>query len=56
VHVIPFLYFIFYTFLIRHAVLDLLGVRDDDTKRPRVEFGYIGVSVALYLALHLLES
>ena len=56
VHVVPFLYFVLYTFLIRHAVLDLLGVRDDDTKRTRVEYGYIGVSVGVYLLAHFLEA
>jgi hypothetical protein len=56
VHVIPFLYFVLYTFLIRHAVLDLLGARDDDTKRSRVQFAYVGLSVAVYLGAHFLES
>ena len=56
VHVVPFLYFVLYTFLIRHALLDLLGARDDDAKRARVEYGYIGASVAFYLAAHLLEG
>ena len=56
VHIIPFLYFVLYTFLIRHAVLDLLGVRDDETIRPKVEYGYIGASLAFYLFAHLLEG
>jgi hypothetical protein len=56
VHVIPFMYFVLYTFLLRHAVLDLLGVREDETKRPRVEYGYIGVSIAFYLLAHFLEG
>lgn len=37
------------------AVLDVLGVRDDDTKRSRAEYGYIGVSLAVYAVAHLLE-
>ena len=56
VHVIPFLYFVLYTFLLRHAVLDLLGAREDETKRRRVEFVYVGASVGVYLLLHFLES
>lgn len=56
VHVVPFLYFVLYTFLIRHALLDLLGARDDDVKRRRVEFGYIGASLLLYLAAHFIEG
>ena len=56
VHVIPFLYFVLYTFLIRHAFLDLFGAREDETKRKRVEFGYVGATVATYLLTHFLES
>jgi hypothetical protein len=56
VHVIPCLYFILYTFLIRHAVLDLTGAREDQEKRPRVEYAYIAGSLAFYLALHFLEA
>ena len=56
VHVIPFLYFVLYTFLIRHALLDMLGAREDEAKRSRVEYSYVGVSVGLYLLLHFLEA
>jgi hypothetical protein len=56
VHVVPFLYFVLYTFLIRHALLDLLGAREDETKRARVEYGYVGASVFVYLLLHFLEA
>jgi hypothetical protein len=56
VHVVPFLYFVLYTFLIRHAVLDLLGVRDDEANRKRAEYGYIAVSVIFYLATHFIEG
>ena len=54
VHIVPVIYFVLYTFLIRHAVLDLLGVRDDEDKRRRVQYGYVGGSLLLYLALHFL--
>jgi hypothetical protein len=56
IHVVPVLYFVLYPFLIRHAVLDLLGVRDDEEKRSRVEYGYVAFSVVFYLALHFLEA
>jgi len=56
VHVIPFMYFVLYTFLIRHALLDFLGARDDETRRKRVEYGYIGASVLFYLAAHFIEG
>ena len=54
VHIIPVLYFVLYTFLIRHALLDLFGARDDEAKRQRVQYGFVGGSVLLYLALHFL--
>lgn len=56
VHVTPVLYFVLYTFLIRHAFLDLFGAREDEAKRKRVEFGYIGATVATYLLAHFLEG
>ncbi len=56
VHIVPFLYFVLYTFLIRHAILDLLGVRDDETKRPKVEYGFVAVSLAFYALAHFLEA
>jgi hypothetical protein len=56
VHVIPFMYWILYTFMIRHAVLDLMGVGDDDTRRSRAEWGYVGASLAFYLIAHFLEG
>ncbi len=49
VHVIPFLYFVLYTFLLHQAVLDITHSRGDAPKKNRVEFGYIAISVAVYL-------
>jgi hypothetical protein len=56
VHVVPFLYFVLYTFLIRHAVLDFTGAREDPAKQSRVEYAYIGTMVVLYLVTHFLEG
>jgi hypothetical protein len=56
VHVIPFLYFILYTFLIRHAVLDITSARDDEDKKRKVEYGYIAVSLGIYLISYWLEK
>jgi hypothetical protein len=56
VHVIPVLYWILYTFTLRHAVLDMMGVRDDQERRSRVEYGYVVVSLAFYLLAHFLEG
>jgi len=51
VHVIPFLYFILYTFLIRQALLDFTKSRDNAGRKRLVEFSYIAASVAFYLAI-----
>jgi len=48
VHVIPFVYWVLYTFLIRQAILDATHSRDDEIKRKRVEYGYIATSMAIY--------
>ena len=55
VHVIPFLYYVLYTFLVRHAVLDITQSREDAARRQLVENVYIGISVAVYVTLYLLE-
>lgn len=48
VHVIPFLYYVLYTFLIRQAVLDLTRARNNKERRKIVESLYVVVSLALY--------
>jgi hypothetical protein len=55
-HVIPFLYFVLYTFLVRHAVLDLMKVREDGVRRKVVEYGYVALSVALYVVSYYLHG
>ncbi|WP_151670185.1 hypothetical protein [Nitrincola schmidtii] len=54
VHVIPFLYFVLYTFLLHQAVLDLTNSREDETKRRRVESSYIVILAAGYLLSYLM--
>lgn len=49
VHVIPFLYFVLYTFLLRQALLDMTGSRDNALRKKLVEFSYIAASIAIYL-------
>ena len=56
VHVIPFLYFVLYTFLIRHAVLDLMKTREDDIRKKKVEYVYVATSVAIYVTSYFLEG
>ncbi len=55
VHVIPFLYFVLYTFLLRHAITDLTGSRDAPARKALVEHTYVGVSVLVYVAAYYLE-
>ncbi len=52
---IPFLYFVLYTFLLRHALLDLFAARDDEDRKQKVEYAYIVVSVLVSLLLYVLE-
>jgi hypothetical protein len=55
IHVIPFLYFMLYTFLIRHAVVDLMQCRENPVRRKTVEGAYIFISVAVYLFPYLFD-
>jgi len=52
----PFLFFIFYTFLIRHAVLDLFNAHESKHKRKRVEFGYVAMSLAVSASSYFLTD
>jgi hypothetical protein len=56
VHVIPFMYWVLYTFLIRHAVVDLFGAREDEERRRRVEYGYVAVLVLIFPVTYLLGA
>jgi len=56
VHVIPFLYFVLYTFLIRQAVIDATGSREDKARTKRANYGYVAFSVVIYAASYLIES
>jgi hypothetical protein len=48
VHVIPFLYYVLYTFLLYQMVLDLTGARGDPAKKRLVENFYIAGSLVVY--------
>src|SRR5207344_125102 len=52
-HVVPFMYYILYTFLLRQALLDFTGSRDKPDRQRIVEFAYVGVSLLVYGALFL---
>lgn len=55
-NVIPFLYFVLYTFLIRHAVMDITNSRENPRRRTIAGYCYIAVSVAFYLVTYYLEK
>jgi hypothetical protein len=50
IHVIPFAYFVLYTFLLRHAVIDLTGSREDPKRKRGAEVAYVVLSLAIYSA------
>ena len=56
IHVIPFMYFVLYTFLIRHAILDITQSRDNEPRKKTVEYLYIAISIAVYVGSYLLAG
>jgi len=56
VHVIPFLYYILYTFLLYQMVLDVTGARDDPRRKSIVEAFYIISSVLIYSAIYFTKD
>lgn len=54
VHVIPFLYYILYTFLLYQMVLDISGARENPQKKRVVEGFYVVASVLVYGLIYLL--
>lgn len=53
VHVIPFLYYVLYTFLLYQMILDLSGARDDPGRKRMVEWIYIVASLLIYGFLYI---
>lgn len=51
-HVIPFLYYVLYTFLLYQMVLDVSGARENDARKKVVESSYVVGSVVLYLLIY----
>lgn len=52
VHLIPFTYYILYTFLIRKAILDLTNARVNHKKKRFIEQCYVVVSIFVYTAFY----
>lgn len=44
--VVPFFYYVLYTFLLRQALLDMSGARDSEERRRLVDNIYVAVSLA----------
>lgn len=53
VHVTPFLYYVLYTFLLRQAVLDITGSRENPARRRVAETAYVVGSLLVYGGLLL---
>jgi hypothetical protein len=54
-HIVPFLYYVLYTFLLRNAVLDITNCREDENRKRVVENAYIIISVAAYAVPFILR-
>lgn len=48
VHVVPFLYYVLYTFLLRQFLLDVTRSRDNPARRNLVNNAYVVVSLIVY--------
>ena len=55
IHIIPFLYYILYTFLLRQMILDVMGARDKPRRKKIVEGFYVVGSLLFYGVLYLVE-
>jgi len=54
VHVIPFLYYVLYTFLIRHALLDIFNTDEDPVRKKIIEYVYIVMSIVVYVIFYFI--
>lgn len=53
VHVIPFLYYVLYTFLLRQFILEITNSSGNEEKSQRISYVYAGVSLLIYIALYV---
>lgn len=49
VHVIPFIYYVLYTFLLRRLVLHILRAQEGTRKKVIIDIGYVAVSLLVYV-------
>ena len=50
-HVLPFVFYVLYVFLLRQAFLDITKSREDNARRQIAEFFYVGISLITYTTL-----
>ena len=55
IHVIPFLYYVLYTFLLRQAVIDITRSRSNPERMRIVNYFYVGVSLIIYTLIYLTQ-
>ncbi len=55
VHVIPFLYYVLYTFLLYQMVIDMSRARNNPARRRKVELVYVLISLLVYGAIWTLS-
>jgi len=55
VHLIPFLYYVLYTFLLYQLVLEISGAREKPERKRLVEIFYVAISVLVYTTIYMLE-
>jgi len=51
VHIVPFLYYVLYTFLLRQAVIDISGSRNNEQRMKYVNYLYVCLSLTIYLSI-----
>lgn len=55
VHLIPFLYYVLYTFLLRQAVLDIFNAREDQDRENKINKYYVVISLIVYGVLFFMR-
>jgi len=56
VHLIPFLYYVLYTFLLYQMILDITGALENSRRKKIVEGSYIAASLLIYGTLYLAQK
>jgi len=52
-HIIPFTYYVLYTFMIHRAVLTFSGANNNPKRKKVVDIAYICISVIIYFIIYL---